>query len=64
MFRTLEIIGWIWVLISSVIACVLLLNSLISANSAPQEAAGAAISMAIVVIPYCATKALRGINKK
>jgi hypothetical protein len=53
---------WVMVIISSIIATFVLLFAIIGANGAPQEAAGAAIAVAIVIIPYVFTRAIEGLT--
>jgi hypothetical protein len=43
-------------LIATAIAALMLFGTLIGANGAPQEAAGAAIAIAICIIPYVHTR--------
>src|SRR5688572_18489014 len=59
----MKIFCWIVCLLASVVSALFLVSGLSSAESAPQEASIAAISVAIVVIPYVFTKAIEGIYK-
>lgn len=45
--------------IAAVIAALLLLGTESAANGAPQEAAGAALALAVVAIPYCVTATIQ-----
>jgi ABC-type phosphate transport system permease subunit len=47
-------------LIAAVVAGLIMLMVFTASGSAPQEAAGAAMALAIVAIPYCATRILQG----
>lgn len=49
---------WIITLICCIIAGLTLVATMTSSNGAPQEAAGAAIACAVVVIPYVFTRAV------
>jgi hypothetical protein len=53
--RVMEIITYI----AAVIAAFVLFATESSANGAPQEAAGAALALGIVVIPYCVTATMQ-----
>ena len=53
---------WAMVIISTIIATFVLLFAIVGANGAPQEAAGAAIAAAIVIIPYVFTRAIEGLT--
>ncbi|WP_338805135.1 hypothetical protein WDV76_08925 [Xenorhabdus griffiniae] len=59
---------WFAVIVCSVLGFVIgLLPALTMAESAPQEAAGAAIAVACAVVPYCIARAvsmLSGNSKK
>jgi len=45
--------------IAAVIAALILLGIESAANGAPQEAAGAALALAVVAIPYCVTATIQ-----
>ena len=49
---------WIITLICSALGGILLFDTFLSADSAPQQAAGAAMAVAIVVIPYVFSRAI------
>ena len=55
---------WVWVLVlfSTIAAGGVFLVTLSSAKSAPQEAAGMAIAVALAVIPYVFARSLEGIR--
>ena len=55
---------WVGVLISAVAAEVQLFDTFSSAQSAPQQAAGAAMSVATVVAPYCFARAVRALSSR
>ncbi len=48
-------------IIGAMIAAGFFILTLSSSNGAPQEAAGAAMSLCFVIIPYCVAKAVDGI---
>ncbi|MCX7366741.1 MAG: hypothetical protein NTV97_33680 [Alphaproteobacteria bacterium] len=52
---------WILTLVAAGFAAMTALGGVVSAKSAPQEAAVAAIALCIAVIPYVFTRALDGI---
>ncbi len=54
---------WILPLFGSLIAGLEFFNSLISATSAPQQAAGAAMAMGWAVLPYVFARAADELNK-
>jgi hypothetical protein len=51
-------IFWIITLFGSGLGVLMLLATLFFSDGAPQEAAGAAISVAFAVIPYCLARAI------
>lgn len=51
---------WVGTIIGSVIGALSLFGSLLD-NSAPRQAAGAAIAVALAVIPYCIARAVDGL---
>lgn len=55
--------SWVITILATVVAVGVLLLTFGAAKGAPQEAAGAAIACAIVVIPYVFTRALEGLRK-
>lgn len=55
---------WLLVMIGSVIGGFVFLFGLVTAKSAPQEAAAAASGIAFAVIPYCLARAVSQIQKK
>ncbi len=57
-------IVWIISLVGSGIGFLMLFATLSSSNGAPQEAAGAAISVAFAVIPYCIARAISEMQTK
>jgi len=59
----MKIFCWIICLFASVISALFLISGLSAAESAPQEASIAAISVAIVIIPYVFTRAIEGFYK-
>lgn len=61
--RVILAICWIVTLISACGALVTYIGTVANATSAPQEAAGAAMAVAIVVIPYVFTRAVEGMIK-
>ena len=56
-------ICWAITVLAAGIAAVVLFLTLGSANGAPQEAAGAAIALAICVIPYVFTRACQAFTE-
>jgi hypothetical protein len=54
----LRVILWVLTIIGAAFGTLVLLSSLFSAQSAPQQAAAAAIAVALVVLPYCCARAL------
>jgi predicted nucleic acid-binding Zn-ribbon protein len=54
-----ERIGWYLCLTGAVVAGIELSYTFAKAESAPQQAAGAAISLALAAIPYCLARALQ-----
>ncbi|MGC2493272.1 hypothetical protein [Candidatus Binatus sp.] len=54
---------WILPLLGSLIAGFEFFNSLISATSAPQQAAGAAMAMCWAVLPYVFARAAEGLSQ-
>ena len=57
-------IFWILTMLGAVIGAVDFINVHINAQSAPQQAAGAAMALCWVVIPYCFARAVSEIGKK
>jgi hypothetical protein len=54
---------WVVVAIASVLGGLTLFLTVGDANGAPQEAAGAAIAVALAVIPYCFARALSELRR-
>lgn len=61
--RILAILSWIGVLIGSMLGALSLMEAVALSTSAPQQAAGAAIACALVVIPYGAARAFDSFSK-
>lgn len=64
MGRVLTALLYLGVLVGVALGTLLLVDAFISANGAPQQAAGAGLAVACVVIPYCLARAaekLRGL---
>ena len=57
----MKVLWWL-VIVGAVVGALMLIFT--STSSAPQEAAGAAIAVALVVIPYCLTRAVEGIRSE
>lgn len=55
---------WITSLICAFVATIMFYLTLVGARSAPQEAAGCAIALALAVIPFIAARAWDEISKK
>jgi hypothetical protein len=55
---------WIVTIISSIIALVELSFTTIAAQSAPQQAAGAALAVAWAAVPYCLARAVQQWRRK
>lgn len=51
---------WVVTLIAACAGGFQLANTFVMANSAPQQAAGAALAVAITIVPYVFTRALEG----
>jgi hypothetical protein len=56
-------ICWVITAAAGLLASFVLAATAIVARGAPQQAAGAAMALGIVVIPYIVTKALDGLTK-
>lgn len=54
---------WILTIIGSLLGGLMALIGLFAANSAPQEAAAAAMGIAFAVIPYCLARAASELSK-
>jgi hypothetical protein len=54
---------WAITLLASLVAAAGLAASALLLNSAPQQAAGAAISLGIALIPYIFTRAVEGLSR-
>ena len=55
---------WVLTCIGGIVGALLLFTGLTESNGAPQEAAVAAVSIALVVIPYCVARAASELGKK
>jgi predicted nucleic acid-binding Zn-ribbon protein len=60
---TMERIAWIGTFLFAVLGLVQLVYTVIHAESAPQQAAGAAIAVAWAAIPYCMARAIQLFNR-
>lgn len=49
----------VFIFLAGLLACAVLAFTLAGSSGAPQEAAGAAIALAIVAIPYCMGRAVQ-----
>lgn len=49
---------WVITILCCIVAGIILISTSIGSNGAPQQAAGAAIAAALVVIPYVFTRAV------
>lgn len=59
-----EILAWAFSALASVYASSVLIGGLEEAQSAPQQAALAAMSGAIAVIPYCFARAISSLSRR
>lgn len=57
------VVFWVVTLLASCVAGYQLFETFASATSAPQQAAGAALAIAIAVIPYIFTRCLQSIRE-
>lgn len=55
---------WILTCIGAILGALLLFSGLNDANGAPQEAAVAAVAIALAVIPYCLARAASELSRK
>jgi hypothetical protein len=53
---------WVVTLLAACVSAFVFAAAIVGAKGAPQEAAGAAIALCIVVIPYVFTRAIEGIG--
>jgi hypothetical protein len=53
---------WIVTFFAACAAALIVFDTLVKAQSAPQQAAGAALALAVAVIPYVFTRAVAGIS--
>jgi len=53
---------WVITVLAACVSALVFALSMAGAKGAPQEAAGAAIALCIVVIPYVFTRAIEGIG--
>ncbi len=60
----IETLLWIVTILGSILGVVILIGTLLSADGAPQQAAGAAVSVALAVIPYCVARAVTELRRK
>jgi hypothetical protein len=56
-------IVWIFTALACAFAGYMLVDTWLHAESAPQQGAGAALAVAIAVIPYCFARALEGADR-
>jgi hypothetical protein len=56
-------ICWGITLIASCIAAFMLFGAIVSSQSAPQQAAGAALALGVVVIPYVFTRCIEAVSR-
>ncbi|MEX1213311.1 MAG: hypothetical protein WEA36_10740 [Balneolaceae bacterium] len=61
--QVLSSLMWLGVIIGSIFGITFFYDSLMMAESAPQQAAGAAIAVASAVIPYCIARAIDEIGR-
>lgn len=54
---------WVLTMIGSVLGGLVVLLGVVGANGAPQEAAAAAIGIALAAIPYCLARAVSEMDK-
>lgn len=57
--RTAERVFWALTIVSSTLGALLMVAVEIGAKGSPQEAAGAAIAVAMAAIPYCIARAIQ-----
>ena len=57
-------LAWVLTVLCSVLSAFVLIVGLDSAESAPQEAAVAAVACALVIIPYCFARAISELKGK
>jgi len=60
--RIILLLAWLGVIAGAAVGGTFVVFALTGAESAPQEAAGAAIGIAIAVIPYVIARAMSGIG--
>ncbi|MBL7872105.1 MAG: hypothetical protein JNM78_10865 [Cyclobacteriaceae bacterium] len=60
----MRVIFWVICILACLIAGVVLFVTITISAGAPQEAAGAAIACAIVIIPYVLARAVEGLSNK
>lgn len=53
---------WVLVLLGSLLGTLGLAASFLLAGGAPQQAAGAALSIGVAVVPYCLARAAEGLR--
>lgn len=59
----MKTLGYVLTIIGTLIGGFFLLNALMLADSAPQQAAGAAIAIAFGVLPYCFARAVERVGE-
>lgn len=59
-----ERLGWYLTIAGSIYGVVMLISTWVLAESSPQQAAGAGLAAAAVVIPYCLARALQQLFRK
>jgi hypothetical protein len=60
----MRIFLWVITFLMSIVALVLLISVALSAGSAPQQAAGAALALGIAAIPYVMARAYSELKDK
>jgi hypothetical protein len=56
-------IMWVVTFFSCLLGALVLVVGVLGADGAPQEAAAAAVAVALAVIPYCFTKSIEGMDR-
>ena len=59
---TLQKILWIVAFLSAIFGAIEFMGNMSAAESAPQQAAGAAMALCYAVIPYCLARALQELS--
>lgn len=60
----MKIFGYILCILAALVAGLVLFETLLNSTSAPQQAAGAAMACAIVIIPYVLARAFEKLFSK